>query len=548
MARRGIELEVKFAPVGEQTLADLAAQQEFPGWQITGRHDEAQQNTYFDTPDALLEAASCSLRRRILNAGAGGIEWTFKRGRGPGRDGVARRREINALLPARKGDLRGAFPRGKCAPIERARQVAGEQPLQPLFTLLTTRHQIELTRDDGARVALALDHVALEDEPTYRETEVEIELFAGDERAMAELALWLMRTYGVLPMRGSKRGRALAWRRGIGLPVVAPALALDLLAERASATSADTATAAPLIALASPRGSDQARRLATALATRLPAATVVTTAEGSATSALGTGPTIMVGRSLTALPAAASAAWVKVGLPRPLLGRLIDDTIVAGVDPWAVLRRLGEYVEPSQRRYLDPAARDADLIVIDNLPPSGDDQHLTPTEQVKFSGWPADAILHERGAILHSVAREEDHFFRLPAATAGDYLRVRLREDTAWVSYVERAEPERIATHEARPRILPLLRSLGYSETDTLLKIRRRYRLGGWEIALDRVAQLGQYCELRRVAADDRDCAELIALLGLATLARTASPYLRLHHEAVDAFSADPAAATPALA
>ena len=98
MARRGIELEVKFAPVGEQTLADLTARRDFPGWAIAGRHDEAQENTYFDTLDALLEAASCSLRRRILDGGAGGIEWTFKRGRGPGRDGD------------------GPPPRDQCAP------------------------------------------------------------------------------------------------------------------------------------------------------------------------------------------------------------------------------------------------------------------------------------------------------------------------------------------------------------------------------------------------------------------------------------------------
>lgn len=546
MARRGIELEVKFAPVGEQTLVDLAGRQEFPGWQIVGRHDEAQQNTYFDTPEALLEAAHCSLRRRILDGGAGGIEWTFKRGRGPGRDGVARRREINALLPARKGDLRGEFPRGICLPIERARQVAGLQPLQPLFALLTTRHQIELARDDGAHVALALDHIALADAPTYRETEIEIELFDGDERAMAELALWLMRTYGVLPMRGSKRGRALAWRRGLGLPVVAPALALDLLTERTSVTSTAEAPAATLIVLASPRGSDQARRLSTALLARVPTAKLIAEPLGTTTNA-DSSPAIIVSESTIAHPEAALAAWVKVGLPRPLLRRLIDDTAIAEVDPWAVLRRLGEYVVPSQRRYLDPAARNADLIVIDNLPPSGDDQHLTPAEQVKFVGWPAETTLRERGAIPYGIAREEDHFFHAPVATTGDYLRVRLREDTAWVSYDKRTESKGIATHEARPRVLPLLRNLGYSEVGTLVKIRRRYRLGGWEIALDRVAQLGQYCELRRVAADDRDLAALIALLGLCTIEQTASSYWRLQQEGAEAFSADQAEVTPAL-
>jgi adenylate cyclase class IV len=523
MARRGIELEVKFAPVGEQTLVDLAARREFPGWRVTGRHDEAQRNTYFDTPDALLEAASCSLRRRRLDDGAAGIEWTFKRGRGPGRDGVARRREINALLPGKKGETRGEFPKGKCAPIDRARQVAGTQSLQPLFTLLTTRHQIELTRADGARVALALDRIALVNDALYRETEIEIELFDGDERAVAELALWLMRTYGVLPMRGSKRGRALAWRRGLGLPVVAPALALDLLATRAAS---NTAAGIPsTIVLASPRGSEQAQHLADALAARVPTAQL---AQGAAVTSRQNGVAIVVRESIAAGQQPTLAAWVKVGLPRPLLARLTADAATAGRDPWTILRRLGEYVVPSQRRFLDPAARDADLIVIDNLPPAVGDQHLMPTEQVKFIGWPGDAILEERGATALGSTREDDYFFSLPATAADDGaspLRVRLCEDTAWVSY---AEGGLIATHEARPRILTLLRNLGYNEVGSVSKTRRRYRLGGWEIALDQVAQLGHFCELRRVTADDCALDTLIAALGLTTIARTKDTYRQL--------------------
>jgi inorganic triphosphatase YgiF len=228
MGRRGIELEAKFAPVDEATLASLAARTDFPGWRIAGRRDEAQQNTYYDTADSLLEARSCSLRRRLLDRGRGGVEWTFKRGRGPGRDGIARRREVNALLPPNQTDL----GRASCEPVARARRVVGDRPLLPLFTLLTTRTQIELARADGTRVALALDRLRMEGEPGYRETEVEIELLDGDERGLAELAVWLMRQYGVLPMRGSKRGRAITWKRGEGLPVVTPDLALDLLAER----------------------------------------------------------------------------------------------------------------------------------------------------------------------------------------------------------------------------------------------------------------------------------------------------------------------------
>jgi len=539
VVRRGIELEVKFAPVGEHTLDELAARTEFPGWRILSRHDEAQHNTYFDTPDALLEAARCSLRRRIIDDGAGGVEWTFKRGRGPGRDGVARRREVNALLSGKRTDL----PKAKCEPVERARVLAGVRPLQPLFSLLTDRQQIDLVRADGARVALALDRLRLDGEPRYRETEIEIELCDGDERAVADLALWLMRTYGLLPMRGSKRGRALAWRRGLGLPVVAPALALELLAERATLAMAN-GDPAPVIVLGSPLGSEQANALAAGLVARLPGASIGV-APDLATRVAVPGPLILVDAAALVRDDVAIRAWVKVGLPRPLLRRLTDDAAAVGLDPWTILRRLGEYVVPSQRRFLDPAARQTDLIVIDNVPPPSDDQHLTPTEQMKFLGLPTVAALMAAGALPRGTAIEYDRFFRSPASTAGKYLRVRLRDDTAWVSFVLADNPARVVTYEARPRVVPLLHNLGYSEVGQLTKGRERYRLGGWEIALDRVAQLGHFCELRRVAVDDRDLTAIVAALGFGTVARTDTTYRSMQQVLTDVA---PTTASPSVA
>jgi len=538
VVRRGIELEVKFAPVGEHTLDELAERTEFPGWRVLSRHAEAQHNTYFDTPAALLEAARCSLRRRIIDDGEGGVEWTFKRGRGPGRDGVARRREVNALLPGKKTEL----PKAKCEPVARARLVAGEQPLQPLFTLLTDRRQIELVRADGARVALALDRLRLDGKPTYRETEIEIELYDGDERAVADLALWLMRTYGLLPMRGSKRGRALAWRRGLGLPVVAPALALELLAERAALATTTSGDPAPVIVLASPLGSAQAAALAAGLVEHLPGARIATSRDSAAAS----GPLIVVGMAGLECDDAAIRAWVKVGLPRPLLRRLIADAAAIGVDPWTILRRLGEYVVPSQRRFLDPAARQTDLIVIDNVPLPSGDQHLTPSEQVKFLGWPTAAALVNAGARHCGTALEHDRFFWSPASTADEYSRVRLRDDTAWVSFALADNPAQVATYEARPRVVPLLHNLGYSEVGQLVKARQRYRLGGWEIALDRVAQLGHFCELRRVAADERDLGAIVAALGFGTVAHTGATYRSMQEVSTGVSSAtDPSLAAP---
>lgn len=533
MARRGIELEAKFAPADEATLAALAAREDFPGWRIAGRHEEAQQNTYYDTADSALETNSCSLRRRLLDGGRGGVEWTFKRGRGPGRDGIARRREVNALLPGNRTDIAKA----DCEPVARAQRVVGLRPLLPLFTLLTTRTQIELARDDGTRVALALDRLRMEGEPGYCETEIEIELMDGDERGLAQLAVWLMRTYGVLPMRGSKRGRAITWKRGEGLPVVAPDLALELLAERSELLAHRVKGRPMVIAIAAPRGSEQAGALAAVLAARLSDARQFPDREAidaSVKVAILNGPEVLDNGPFDL------GVWTKVSLSHDLLARLIDGALAAGTDEWTILRRCGEYVVPSQRRFIDPAAHWADIVVINNaLPAEGCGRFATPQRQVKLVGWPSTAALAATGASALGTDREEDHLLRPPAASDGELLRVRLSEDTAWVSFDQSCNgtTTRIATHEARPRILPLLHNLGYRDAGQLTKLRRRYCLGGWEIALDHVAGLGRYCELRQVAHDTRDAAEIAALLGLDGAEQTTATYLALREAEQAAFA-----------
>ncbi|HET8631469.1 MAG TPA: CYTH domain-containing protein [Thermomicrobiales bacterium] len=531
MPRRGIELEVKFAPAGDATLADLAARAEFPGWRVAGRHDEDQRNTYFDTADGALEAADCSLRRRVL---ADGVEWTFKRGRGPGRDGVSRRREVNRLLP------RGATRLPDCEPVARARKVAGGAALHPLFTLRTRRRQIELARDDGTRVALALDRVRLKGQPAYEETEIEIELLDGDEHALAQLGLWLMATYGLLPLRGSKRGRAQAWLRGAGLPVVGPALGLRLLRERVAALAPGLHGRPVVVNLAAPRGSPQARLLAEALAREIPGARLVAGPLPHDPPA-DDGPVIVEGPDALEAGHADVGAWVKAGLPRPLSARLLADARAAGLDEWEILRRCGEYAVPSQRRFLDPAARWADLVVVANHPPDGADGHGTPAIQRKVFGWPSDEALAGAGAVGGATEDERDAYFRHPAARDDDLLRVRLRADTAWVSFAPDGPGGPVAVYEARPRVLDLLAGLGYRAIGEVRKARRRYRLAGWELALDHVAGLGYFCELRHFGGEP-DAATLLAALGLTGARTTAATYLALLREAEAAFApAEPA-------
>jgi hypothetical protein len=339
-------------------------------------------------------------------------------------------------------------------------------------------------------------------------------------------------------MRGSKRGRALAWRRGEGLPVVAPALALDLLIERVATLAPRVIGRPVVIALASPRGSGQARALATALAARLPGAHLADERTGEALFPPTAGPIIVEGPGALDRGPAEVAAWVKVGLPHPLLARLIDDATAAGVDEWVILRRCGEYVVPSQRRFIDPAAHWADFVVIDNAPPvDGPGLHDTPDKQRKLFGWPDDAVLDRAGASPLGTTVEHDHFLHPPAPHLSDTLRVRLCDDTAWVSFPNPDNPPQVVTYEARPRVLTLLHSLGYSDAGRLVKERARYRLGGWEIALDRVAGLGHFCELRRVAPDDRDARAIATILGLDGARMTGETYLALWRELQGTFA-----------
>jgi adenylate cyclase class IV len=292
-----------------------------------------------------------------------------------------------------------------------------------------------------------------------------------------------------------------------------------------------------VIALASPRGSGQGQALAAAAAARLPDARRFPdrdAIEASAKVAILDGPDVLDTGPFDL------GVWTKVGLSHVVLARLIDGALAAGTDEWTILRRCGEYVVPSQRRFIDPAAHWADIVVINNAPPvEGCGRFATPQRQVKLVGWPGEAILEAVGATAIGTDREEDHFLCPPAASDGELLRVRLNEDTAWVSFRQgcAGTPSRIATYEARPRILPLLHNLGYRDAGCLTKLRRRYCLGGWEIALDHVAGLGRYCELRQVASDWRDASEIAALLGLTSVETLTATYLALWEAEHTAFA-----------
>lgn len=528
MAATGVEVELKFSPASDETLRALAARAEFPGWRIVDRAIENQQNTYYDSKSARLEAAGASLRRRLL---AGGLEWTFKQGPGPGRDGVARRQEVNSRLP--QDHTREELP--ACPAISRARTLAGGERLEPLFGLRTLRTQVELSRADGTRLALALDRIALEGDrhaPPYRETEVEVELLRGDERAVVELGLWLMGEYGLLPLRGSKRGRAMAWRRGVGLPVVTPDLGASLLAERVATVSAEVRGRPVVVKLAGPSGSRRSRALADQLCQRWPGATLaLSVADADQLPDPGGGGIVIAeGPNVLETGHADAAAWVKSALPGQLIAHLVATALSIGMDHWKILTAFGEYVVPSQRRQLDPAARWADLVVIDDGAPellaAGDRR-----ESMVYA-WPSAAALRAAGATQLGAATSRERRYLPPAGASTGAVDVRLSDDIAMVSFA--SESGDIARAETRPRVTALLTRLGYRLAQTFEVAHLRYALAGWHVSLDRVAGLGHWCA---IAADPDVTASAevpFAALGLTGARRASASYLDLSLAAGD--------------
>lgn len=522
MARSGIEVEVKFSPASEETLRTLAARERFPGWRTIGRVVENQHNTYYDTASARLEAAGASLRRRLLTDR---LEWTYKQGPGPGRDGVARRQEVNSELGLERA--RDDFP--VCPAVTQARTVAGGEPLIALFCLRTLRTQVELARADGTRVALALDRLSLEDEDAglpYRETEVEVELLRGDERAVAELGLWLMSEYGLLPLRGSKRGRALAWRRGVGLPVVAPDLGASLLAERVVAVESDIVGRPVVVKLAGPVGSARPRALARTLCQAWPGATLVDTDRASIDlQGHGQGGTVIVeGPTVLEAGHADAAAWVKSGLPASLIAHLIASARASGIDLWKLLTAFGEYVVPSQRRHLDPAARWSDLVVIDDGGP--DTVTRDASKKLKLYAWPSPEALRAAGAVRLDVRVSRERRYLPPSGEVVAAVDVRLIEDVAIVTFA--VGQGMMARAEVRPRVTALLTRLGYRLTQTFEVSHQRYVLGPWELSLDRVTDHGYWCAIERDAGATCDEAPPVAALGLAGARATTASYLDL--------------------
>jgi len=77
-----------------------------------------------------------------------------------------------------------------------------------------------------------------------------------------------------------------------------------------------------------------------------------------------------------------------------------------------------------------------------------------------------------------------------------------------------------------------LLSALGYRKVSTVEKTRRLWRLGGCEVALDRLPLLGDFVEIE--GPDDKRIADVQKSLGLARLPHIPKSYAHLLREEMD--------------
>lgn len=195
-----IELELKLR-ITPEDASKLWRRKAFRSRVAKGPRRKLVYNTYFDTPDRLLQRHQMGLRIRRV---AGRWLQTLKRGAASA-DGLARRHEWETPIAGPQLELEKL---GDDAAREVLRRVTG---LQPLFTTDFWRTTWELRGARRTRIELAHDRGEIR-AGRRREAidEIELELLAGDEQVLREIAREFGQAVTLLPEDRSKAHRGYA--------------------------------------------------------------------------------------------------------------------------------------------------------------------------------------------------------------------------------------------------------------------------------------------------------------------------------------------------
>ena len=197
-----IERELKLRPDDPGLLGRLWTRDHLGAFQVIGRRQENQRNSFFDSRTRALGRARLALRRRRV-AGEALATWTVK-SEGELLRGVATRPEIELQL---RDDTPPMLALG--ALMQAARQRGAAPLAQPYLELVTQRRILDLQDASDTQLELALDVVCLEDHPSHVEHEIEVELRRGDEAALEVARAAIAELGRVHDGQGSKLSRAL---------------------------------------------------------------------------------------------------------------------------------------------------------------------------------------------------------------------------------------------------------------------------------------------------------------------------------------------------
>ncbi len=169
-------------------------------------HVEQQRNTYYDTPDGLLESQRYGLRIREID----GRRIVTMKGPGTGQAGLHRRQEW---------ELEADDPHPATWPPGEARQHAlallADRPLIALLTITTRRRHLFGVRDNQDIAELSLDESQIEaggQREAFCELEIEL-LPAGSEADLDALETALQEHLPLVPENRSKLERGLRLRK-----------------------------------------------------------------------------------------------------------------------------------------------------------------------------------------------------------------------------------------------------------------------------------------------------------------------------------------------
>jgi len=196
------ELEAKFTAPGKAVLDEIAALDAVGTLAVVGRSEVEIVDRYFDTPKRELAAAHGSLRARTID----GAEWYTYKTRGEMRDGLARREEVEERSGGR--DLTGWLY--WLVDSGRASVFLPPDAFEPVLEIHNRRTILDLEDDAGGRIEVALDRARFKGpRGEHEDFEIELELRAGEEKALTEAAGWLRARFSLQPSEKGKYARAL---------------------------------------------------------------------------------------------------------------------------------------------------------------------------------------------------------------------------------------------------------------------------------------------------------------------------------------------------